>query len=121
MILIAHRGNVNGEQADRENTLSYVQEALDLGYHCEIDICKWDGEKFWLGHDEPTEPVDADWLKNNKLWCHAKDYNSLTYIPGMKSSWLHQPYFLYWNSGVSHLSDLLGVTTSMPTRFASVL
>src|SRR6056300_826047 len=48
-------------------------------------------------------------------------YSSLTYMPGMKSSWLHQPYFLYWNSGVSHLSDLLGVTTSMPTRFASVL
>jgi hypothetical protein len=77
MILIAHRGNVNGKQADRENTLSYIKEALDQGYHCEIDICKWDGDKFWLGHDEPTEPVDADWLKNNRLWCHAKDYNSL--------------------------------------------
>lgn len=77
MILIAHRGNVDGPQPDRENTIDYIQEALKEGYHCEIDLCKWDGDKFWLGHDKPIEPVDAHWLKNNKLWCHAKDYNTL--------------------------------------------
>ena len=77
MILIAHRGNTTGPNPARENTVAYIQEALDKGYHCEIDICKWDGEKFWLGHDEPTEAVDREWLKDNNLWCHAKSYNAL--------------------------------------------
>jgi len=77
MILIAHRGNTNGPIPERENTVSYIKEALDKGYHCEIDICKWDGESFWLGHNEPIEAVDREWLKDNNVWCHAKNYNAL--------------------------------------------
>ena len=77
MILIAHRGNINGPNPERENTLSYIQEALDKGYHCEIDICKWDGKYFYLGHDEPTEAVESEWLRTNNLWCHAKSYQAL--------------------------------------------
>ena len=83
MILIAHRGNTTGPNPARENTVAYIQEALDKGYHCEIDICKWDGEKFWLGHDEPTEAVDREWLKDNNLWCHAKSYNALEAMVAM--------------------------------------
>tara|TARA_R110000803_G_scaffold161499_1_gene225184 strand:+ start:867 stop:1310 length:444 start_codon:yes stop_codon:yes gene_type:complete len=83
MILIAHRGNTNGPNPERENTVAYIKEALDQGYHCEIDICKWDGEKFWLGHDEPTEAVDREWLKDNDLWCHAKNYNALEAMMAM--------------------------------------
>jgi|TARA_B100001093_G_scaffold219637_1_gene210573 hypothetical protein len=77
MILIAHRGNINGPNPERENTLSYIQEALDKGYHCEIDICEWDGKYFYLGHDEPTEAVESEWLRTNNLWCHAKSYQAL--------------------------------------------
>ena len=29
MILIAHRGNRNGKNVDRENSPDYIQEALD--------------------------------------------------------------------------------------------
>ena len=39
MILIAHRGNVNGKNPERENTIEYIEEAIKKGYHCEIDIC----------------------------------------------------------------------------------
>ena len=41
------------------------------------------GEKFWLGHDEPTEAVDREWLKDNDLWCHAKNYNALEAMMAM--------------------------------------
>jgi hypothetical protein len=75
--LIAHRGNVNGKQPERENTVAYINEALKQGYHCEIDICKFDGEHYYLGHDDPQESVSISWLRDNNLWCHAKSFNAL--------------------------------------------
>jgi hypothetical protein len=77
MILIAHRGNTSGKNKKRENTISYIEEALKKGYHCEIDLCKFDGEKFYLGHDEPGEAVSMDWLGSRNVWCHAKEYKTL--------------------------------------------
>jgi len=77
MILIAHRGNVNGKNPERENTIEYIEEAIKKGYHCEIDICKFDGEKFYLGHDIPGEAVSVQWLGSKPVWCHAKSFNAL--------------------------------------------
>ena len=79
-ILIAHRGNTNGKQPERENTVAYIEEALAKGYHCEIDICKFDGEKFYLGHDEPQEAVSIKWLRDQQLWCHAKSEEALHFM-----------------------------------------
>ena len=39
MILISHRGNVNGKLPNRENTISYIKEAIAKGFDVEIDIC----------------------------------------------------------------------------------
>ena len=83
MILISHRGNVNGKNPERENTIEYIEEAIKKGYHCEIDICKFDGEKFYLGHDTPGEAVSIQWLGSNPVWCHAKDYASLQALVAM--------------------------------------
>ena len=77
MILIAHRGNTNGKLPNRENTNDYIKEAISKGFDVEIDICKWDGEKFYLGHDDPGETITIEWLQNNPVWCHAKDYKAL--------------------------------------------
>ena len=77
MILIAHRGNTKGKQPEKENTVAYIEEALNKGYHSEIDICKWDGKNFFLGHNEPQEAVSPEWLQKNPLWCHAKNYKAL--------------------------------------------
>ena len=76
-ILISHRGNLNGKQPDKENTVAYIEDALEKGYHCEIDVCIYDGEKFYLGHDEPQEAVTIKWLRDQQLWCHAKSYGAL--------------------------------------------
>ena len=76
-ILISHRGNLNGKQPNKENTVAYIEDALKKGYHCEIDVCKYDGEKFYLGHDEPQEAVTIKWLRDQQLWCHAKSYGAL--------------------------------------------
>jgi|TARA_R110000822_G_scaffold175029_1_gene314643 hypothetical protein len=82
MIAIAHRGNLDGRNPERENSLSYIQEALDRGYHAEIDLRMEDG-KMYLGHEmrphESSYPVSPSWLvnRNKHLWVHCKDIESL--------------------------------------------
>ena len=77
MILIAHRGNTNGLNPERENTIDYINEALRKGYHCEIDVCAFDGTQFYLGHDEPQQAVSIKYLQESNLWCHAKNFKVL--------------------------------------------
>ena len=76
MILISHRGNLNGINTDRENSIDYIQEALDKGFDVEIDV--WDIlGSYFLGHDEPKQLVKKEFLKNEHLWCHAKNIEGL--------------------------------------------
>ena len=75
MILISHRGNLNGK-SDRENQPDYIEEALAQGFDVEIDV--WYHEyKFYLGHDEPRYLIQKDFLRKNGLWCHAKNIDAL--------------------------------------------
>ena len=91
MILISHRGNINGKNKNRENSIEYISEALNLGFDVEIDVWYKDGEWF-LGHDDPENYVVLDFLKNDKLWCHAKNIealNKMLYYPQIHCFW-HQ-------------------------------
>jgi hypothetical protein len=75
LILISHRGNLNGK-TDRENQPEYINEALDQGFDVEVDV--WDiFGSYFLGHDEPQYLVKKEFLKNDKLWCHAKNIQGL--------------------------------------------
>lgn len=74
MILIAHRGNVNGAQPKFENRPDYVQRAIDKGFDVEIDM--WVvGRDILLGHDQGEHPVTSLWLYNRipYLWIHCKN------------------------------------------------
>jgi len=76
MILISHRGNVDGKNLNKENSPEYILEALSFGFNVEIDV--WVEEnKFYLGHDKPSFLIEKDFLINNKLWCHAKNLEAL--------------------------------------------
>ena len=79
MILISHRGNINGVNLERENSQSYIQEAIDLGYDVEIDV-RYVDNKFWLGHDEPDYEIKLEWLleRKNNLWVHCKNFEALS-------------------------------------------
>ena len=79
MILISHRGNVDMVNLERENTKSYIQEAIDLGYDVEIDV-RYIDNKFWLGHDKADYVVELEWLldRKNNLWIHCKNFLALS-------------------------------------------
>lgn len=98
MILISHRGNINGRILENENRPNYVEDTLGLGFDVEIDVWFKDGE-FYLGHDEPQYEVDYKFLLNEKLWCHAKNVDA---ILEMKKYTIH--YF--W-----HEQDTLTLTS----------
>ena len=79
MIFIAHRGNINGKTPKMENKPSYVKEALQNGFDAEIDVWFIDN-KLFLGHDNPDFIINLDFLKNDKLWCHAKNIPALNFL-----------------------------------------
>ena len=76
MILISHRGNINGRIPELENNKGYIELAIANGYNVEIDIW-WFKNNFRLGHDEPEYPVDIEYLQREELWCHAKNIEAL--------------------------------------------
>ncbi len=76
MLLISHRGNINGRDQSWENYPPYIENAINRGYHCEIDVW-YDKGEWYLGHDNAEYKVSYQFLQNEKLWCHAKTIESL--------------------------------------------
>jgi|LULG01.1.fsa_nt_gb hypothetical protein len=81
MKLIAHRGNLDGKNLDKENHPDYIEAAINSGFDAEVDIWLKD-EEFWLGHDEPQYNIgkaQSDmWFNflfkySSRLWLHCKN------------------------------------------------
>lgn len=106
IILISHRGNVNGRIPEAENGPDYIQTALDLGYDVEIDVWGIDGELF-LGHDIPQYPIGWNWLKerSSNLWIHCKNIDALLYLSDIDYSLKLFNYFWHENDTVTLTSE----------------
>lgn len=74
MIIISHRGNLRGINESMENRPSYIDSALQLGFHVEVDV-RYENNHFYLGHDLPQYIINDNWIlsRKNKLWFHCKD------------------------------------------------
>ena len=81
MIFISHRGNINGKNLEKENTIDYILQAIDLGYDVEIDV-RLVGNKWFLGHDSPKEEIDAAFLEREGLWVHCKNLEAVSKLYG---------------------------------------
>lgn len=93
MKFIAHRGNINGPNPQKENSIPYIEYALSKGYDVEIDLRYING-KWFLGHDFGQYPVKFSfiWKYRFKFWCHAKNKEALFELlkyPGINCFW-HQ-------------------------------
>jgi len=95
MILIAHRGNIDGPNPKMENNPQYIDKAINNDYNVEIDVRGCFKSGFFLGHDSPQYEVTFDWLHDRAeyLWIHAKDIQALytfsQQIKGWNAFW-HQ-------------------------------
>jgi len=79
MILISHRGNIDGSVPNLENSPEHIKKAIDLGYDVEVDVWKKENQLF-LGHDKPQYLIDETFLENASLWCHAKNSEALEHM-----------------------------------------
>lgn len=87
MIKIAHRGNTNGPDRERENSPGYIKEAIRMGYDVEVDVWLVD-EKIFLGHDDPLYRIDRFFLDSIKMhsWFHCKNLDALLYFINNRNS-----------------------------------
>jgi hypothetical protein len=93
MILISHRGNLRGKIPSQENHPEYVLKALELGFDVEVDFWSMDGV-LSLGHDHPEWEVDTNFILQDGLWLHAKNYEALQYG-------LDKDLNVFWHQGDS--------------------
>ena len=103
MILISHRGNINGRFESHENEPTYIDLSISKGYDVEVDVWYKDNI-LWLGHDKPQYGVDFRWFRDrvSKLWIHCKNIDALIYF---KESGYEMNYF--W-----HQEDDVTITSS---------
>lgn len=102
MILIAHRGNFNGINKERENSPEYIEEAIAAGYDVEVDA--WLIDKQWmLGHDFPQYEVPLSFFERPEIWTHAKNlvgYVSLYHNPKAHVFWHNKDDFVFTSKGI---------------------
>jgi hypothetical protein len=76
MLLISHRGNINGIENENENKPEYLIDAIEKGFDVEVDV-RFENNKFFLGHDCSQYEIKKEFLLNKKVWCHAKTPEAL--------------------------------------------
>jgi hypothetical protein len=86
MIIIAHRGNLDGPNPDKENHPDYIMTALKTGFDVEVDIWFVDN-KFILGHDKPQYEVNERFLLNEKMWHHTKNIEAISILNRLKPNY----------------------------------
>jgi hypothetical protein len=94
MILISHRGNIDGPNVENENKPSYISTAIEKGYDCEVDFW-FVNNKFVLGHDEPQYEIPIEFIQSyyRKLWIHCKNYDALSKLVEIDRGGVYLNYF----------------------------
>ena len=102
MLLIAHRGNINGRFELWENEPTYIDKAIKEGFDVEIDVWYKDNI-LWLGHDKPDYDVDFRWFKDriSKLWIHCKNIEAVEFFSSVEYD-----FNFFW-----HQEDTLTLTS----------
>ena len=106
MILISHRGNIDGPNPGNENKPSYILDAIVKGYEVEVDFW-FSNNKFYLGHDEPQYDIPIEWLENNyrKLWVHCKNVDAISKLHELDRGGFYLNYFWHENDKVTLTSQ----------------
>ena len=109
MILISHRGNLNGKKTNLENSPEYINSALKMNYNVEIDVFYFK-KNFYLGHDKPTYKIKNNFLKNKNLWIHAKNFEALSMLKG-------NAHNFFWHENDQYTLTNRGYIWTYPNRY----
>ena len=102
MLLISHRGNINGRLETSENEPTYIDNAISKGFDVGVDVWYNEGQ-LWLGHDKPEYNVEFKWFYDriNKLWIHCKNVDSVVFF-----KMIHHKFNYFW-----HENDTITLTS----------
>lgn len=91
MLIISHRGNLDGPNPEKENTLPYISSAIKKGFIVEVDLWVDDNSKYFLGHDKPEHPVTLEWLedRSSNLIVHTKNIEAAQMLHGGRLNWFY--------------------------------
>ena len=76
MLLISHRGNIDGPDPLNENRPGHIVAALYMDFNVEVDVW-WMEDGIYLGHDSPVYKTDHNFLINKHLWIHCKNIDAM--------------------------------------------
>lgn len=109
---IAHRGNCDGPNPALENSPEYLLLAIERGADIEVDVWVVDGNVYF-GHDEPTYPIDLDFLEDIEpyAWFHCKNFEALKYF---SESWVG--YRFFWHQGDDYTITSTGHIWTYPGK-----
>jgi hypothetical protein len=81
MIIIAHRGLLEGPNATTENHPAQLELAIEQNFNVEVDVRVIEG-RIILGHDNPDYEVDFDWLLSIApfSWFHCKNIDAVLFF-----------------------------------------
>lgn len=122
MIIISHRGNLNGPSTESENNISQIEYCLKMGYDVEIDLRYIASEKqFYLGHDAPVENVSLSWINDRKdrLWIHCKTLDTLDFFSRIQNGFT---YFWHQNDNYTLTSNnIIWAYPGMPITSQAII
>ena len=118
MKIISHRGNLSGPNPNQENKPSQIISAIQRGFEVEIDVWFKD-KKFYLGHDEPQYDFPFELLEKfyNKLWIHAKSFETLVTLKDIDYDGLYLNYF--WHQSDDYVLTSKGYIWTFPNKLLS--
>ena len=110
MILIAHRGNINGRNPKQENRPDYLWKALDAGYRVEVDV--WYDKGWWFGHDKPQYKSNLSDM--SYMWCHAKNVEALQRLQTLRkfNNFVHH----FWHQSDDYTLTSMGHIWVYPNK-----
>lgn len=104
MIIIAHRGNLDGPNPEKENHPDYIMGAVAAGFNVEIDVWNISG-KYILGHDKPQYEINLEFLSNSHFWLHCKNITALHYLTESAHCWEYSSCFYHNTDDVTLTSQ----------------
>jgi hypothetical protein len=112
MVIISHRGNLEGPNSCSENSPTAIERAIELGFDCEVDV--WvENEKIFLGHDFPEHQIEIGFLTKHKhnLWVHCKNADAVEFLA------LNAPYIhFFWHQTDDYTITSRGMIWIYPGR-----
>lgn len=124
MLIISHRGNINGKIPELENNPKYIEDCLE-NYIFGVEIDAWFYKNNWfLGHDKPQYKISLDWLYWNcqRLWVHCKNFEALSMLSNKSRQSNLINYFWHENDDFTLTSNnLIWTNTNKKTKKQSII